>query len=140
MCDKLYFALALDNVAQKLDVILHWSGTLPMRNYKSMNFSRKVFLGGVPWDSSSEDLIYTFSQFGNVSILWPQRDGCSPGSSHDSHERSAAPKGYCYLLFEHESCVCELLSRCSRDPVTNGDYFKLSSPKFKSKDVQVSID
>lgn len=125
------------NVAQRMDVAYQWSGKLPMRNYESMNFSRKVFLGGVPWDSSSDDLIYAFSRFGNVSVLWPQRDGYAFCSVHDNSDRVSTPKGYCYLLFEHESCVCNLLSCCVRDPISGGDYYKLSGPKLKSKDVQV---
>ncbi|VDM32836.1 unnamed protein product [Hydatigera taeniaeformis] len=130
------------NASQKLETIHRWSGKLPMRNYNSMCFSRKVFLGGVPWDSTSEDLINTFSQFGNVSVLWPQKDGGYISNHHNNdigndRSMSVAPKGYCYLLFEHESCVAELLAKCTRDASNGGEYFKLSSPKFKSKSVQV---
>ncbi len=102
-----------------------------------MSFSRKVFLGGVPWDSTSDDLICTFSQFGNVTVLWPQKDGGYASHHHHegSNDRSMTPKGYCYLLFEHESCVAELLQRC--DDSNGGVFFRLSSPKFKAKDVQV---
>ncbi|MTV28312.1 hypothetical protein FTX61_23420, partial [Nitriliruptoraceae bacterium ZYF776] len=101
-----------------------------------------VFLGGVPWDSTSDDLINTFSQFGNVSVLWPQKDGGFISHHHSNdigidRSMSVAPKGYCYLLFEHESCVAELLTKCTRDASNGGEYFKLSSPKFKSKSVQV---
>lgn len=126
-----------NSAAQNCDAIYQWIGKLPTRNYKSMSFSRKVFLGGVPWDSNSEDLLYVFSQFGNVSVVWPQREGLPGGTSHSAHYRTSTPKGYCYLVFDHESSVNELLSRCLRDLTTNGDYFKISSPKFKSKDVQV---
>lgn len=132
------------NASQKLETIHRWSGKLPMRNYNSMCFSRKVFLGGVPWDSTSDDLINTFSQFGNVSVLWPQKDGGFISHHHNNdigidRSVSVAPKGYCYLLFEHESCVAELLTKCTRDASNGGEYFKLSSPKFKSKSVQVSL-
>ncbi|CDS42399.1 cytoplasmic polyadenylation element binding [Echinococcus multilocularis] len=131
-----------NNASQKLETIHRWSGKLPMRNYNSMCFSRKVFLGGVPWDSTSDDLINTFSQFGNVSVLWPQKDGGYISHHHNNdvaidRSMSVAPKGYCYLLFEHESCVAELLAKCTRDASNGGEYFKLSSPKFKSKSVQV---
>ncbi|KAM7537099.1 hypothetical protein Aperf_G00000069447 [Anoplocephala perfoliata] len=128
------------SASRKLDSIRSWQGNLPMRNYNSMSFSRKVFLGGVPWDSTSEDLINAFSQFGNVTVLWPQKDGgyVSHHSGIDpGTERSVSPKGYCYLLFDHESCVQELLAKCSRDASNGGEYFKLSSPKFKTKSIQV---
>ncbi|KAF7261089.1 hypothetical protein EG68_01611 [Paragonimus skrjabini miyazakii] len=122
-------------VAQKSEAAYHWSGKLPVRIYRSMSFSRKVFLGGVPWDSTSEDLIIAFARFGNVMVSWPQQEG-----SHLScmtRNRNISPKGYCYLIFEHESSVNELLAACVRDPTTGGDYYKISSSKFKSKDVQV---
>ncbi|KAA3682214.1 cytoplasmic polyadenylation element-binding protein [Paragonimus westermani] len=122
-------------VAQKSEAAYHWSGKLPVRIYRSMSFSRKVFLGGVPWDSTSEDLIIAFARFGNVMVSWPQQEGSHLGCI--TRNRSMSPKGYCYLIFEHESSVNELLAACARDPTTGGDYYKISSSKFKSKDVQV---
>ncbi|CAL8087333.1 unnamed protein product [Calicophoron daubneyi] len=120
-------------VAQKSEAAYHWSGKLPVRVYRSMTFSRKVFLGGVPWDSTSEDLIMAFSRFGNVTISWPQKESCF----HGMYSRNVSPKGYCYLIFEHEASVADLIAACVRDPATGGDYYKISSSKFKSKDVQV---
>lgn len=131
---------SLDSASRKMESIRSWQGSLPMRNYNSMSFSRKVFLGGVPWDSTSEDLINAFSQFGNVTVLWPQKDGgyiSHHGGIDLGSERSVSPKGYCYLLFDHESCVQELLAKCARDPSNGGEYFRLSSPKFKTKSIQV---
>ncbi|VEL31934.1 unnamed protein product [Protopolystoma xenopodis] len=55
-----------------------------------MTFSRKVFLGGVPWDSSSDDLVAAFMRFGYVSVLWPQRDGTT---SSNQFGRSSSPRG-----------------------------------------------
>ncbi|THD22458.1 hypothetical protein D915_006652 [Fasciola hepatica] len=122
------------SVAQKSEAAYHWSGKLPVRVYRSMTFSRKVFLGGVPWDSTSEDLMMVFSRFGNVTISWPQKDG-SP--YHQGHIKRPTPKGYCYLIFEHESSVTDLLAACVRDPGNGGDYYRISGPEFKSKNVQV---
>lgn len=121
-------------VAQKSEAAYHWSGKLPVRVYRSMTFSRKLFLGGVPWDSTTEDLIMTFSKFGNVSVSWPQKE---TGCSQTSAGRVSSPKGYCYLIFEHESSVADLVAHCVHNPSNGGDYYKISSPKFKSKDVQV---
>ncbi|VUZ48754.1 unnamed protein product [Hymenolepis diminuta] len=129
-----------NSASRKLEPIRTWQGNLPMRNYNSMCFSRKVFLGGVPWDSTSDDLVNAFSQFGNVTVLWPQKDGgyVSHHNGADAlSERSTSPKGYCYLLFDNESCVEELLAKCTRDPTNGGEYFKLTSPKFKTKSIQV---
>ncbi|XP_018645466.1 cytoplasmic polyadenylation element binding protein (cpeb), putative [Schistosoma mansoni] len=69
-------------VAQTSEAAYHWSGKLPIRVHRSMTFSRKVFLGGVPWDSTSEELVRAFSRFGNVSVCWPQKEGSSSTSTH----------------------------------------------------------
>ncbi|CAH8517676.1 unnamed protein product [Schistosoma intercalatum] len=121
-------------VAQTSEAAYHWSGKLPIRVHRSMTFSRKVFLGGVPWDSTSEELIRAFSRFGNVSVCWPQKEG---SSSSNTHLKASSTKGYCYLIFEHEVSVTELLANCVHNPTTGGEYYTISSPKFISKDVQV---
>ncbi|CAH8529872.1 unnamed protein product [Schistosoma margrebowiei] len=121
-------------VAQTSEAAYHWSGKLPIRVHRSMTFSRKVFLGGVPWDSTSEELIRAFSRFGNVSVCWPQKEG---SSSSNTHLKAPSTKGYCYLIFEHEVSVTELLANCVHNPTTGGEYYTISSPKFISKDVQV---
>ncbi|VDN98449.1 unnamed protein product [Rodentolepis nana] len=128
-----------NSASRKLESIRIWQGNLPMRNYNSMCFSRKVFLGGVPWDSTSEDLVTAFCQFGSVTVLWPQKDGgyVSHHNCSDSSSERSSPKGYCYLLFDNESCVEQLLAKCTRDPTNGGEYFKLTSPKFKTKSIQV---
>ncbi|KAG5446680.1 Cytoplasmic polyadenylation element-binding protein 1 [Clonorchis sinensis] len=48
-----------------------------------------------------------------------------------------SPKGYCYLIFDHESSVTDLIDACVRDPTRGGDYYTISSSRFRSKDVQV---
>uniref|UniRef100_A0AA82N807 RRM domain-containing protein n=1 Tax=Schistosoma mansoni TaxID=6183 RepID=A0AA82N807_SCHMA len=121
-------------VAQTSEAAYHWSGKLPIRVHRSMTFSRKVFLGGVPWDSTSEELVRAFSRFGNVSVCWPQKEG---SSSTSTHIKASSNKGYCYLVFEHEVSVTELLANCVHNPTTGGEYYTISSPKFISKDVQV---
>ncbi|CAH8845703.1 unnamed protein product [Trichobilharzia szidati] len=45
--------------------------------------------------------------------------------------------GYCYLIFEEETSVSKLLANCFENPDKGGNYYKMSSPKFVSKDVQV---
>ncbi|CAH8480732.1 unnamed protein product [Dicrocoelium dendriticum] len=121
-------------IAQKSEAAYHWSGRLPVRIYRSMTFSRKVFLGGVPWDSTTEDLLIAFARFGTLTVSWPQQEG---NHLFTARTKSTTPRGYCYLIFEHESSVSELIAACVRDPTTGGDYYKISSATFKSKDVQV---
>ncbi|KAK3577374.1 hypothetical protein CHS0354_008471 [Potamilus streckersoni] len=97
-----------------------WSGQLPSRNYKgSVIYSCKVFLGGVPWDITETGLQTAFNKFGNFKIEWPGRDG------------------YVYLLFESEKAVKALLQDCTHDFSSGDYYYKISSRRMRSKEVQV---
>uniref|UniRef100_A0A668A9W8 Cytoplasmic polyadenylation element binding protein 1a n=1 Tax=Myripristis murdjan TaxID=586833 RepID=A0A668A9W8_9TELE len=109
-----------------------WSGQLPPRNNKNPMYSCKVFLGGVPWDITEAGLMSTFSGYGPLTVEWPGKDGKHP---------RCPPKGYVYLVFEHEKSVRGLLHACTQDlmhPEDNREYyFKLSSRRMRCKDVQV---
>ncbi|XP_063044029.1 cytoplasmic polyadenylation element-binding protein 1 isoform X2 [Engraulis encrasicolus] len=109
-----------------------WSGQLPARNYKNPVYSCKVFLGGVPWDITEAGLNNTFSGFGPLSVEWPGKDGKHP---------RCPPKGYVYLVFDQERSVRSLLQACTQDLLHPDDlseyYFKMSSRRMRSKDVQV---
>lgn len=61
-------------MAQKNEAAYQWAGKLPITTYKLCQYSRKVFLGGVPWDSSENDLISAFTKFGYLSVMFPQKD------------------------------------------------------------------
>ena len=75
----------------------------------------KVFLGGVPWDITETNLVQAFRPFGNIRIEWPGKDS------------SSIPKGYLYVIFEHEKQVRNLLSACTQDFGNGGGswYFKV---------------
>ncbi|XP_026115675.1 cytoplasmic polyadenylation element-binding protein 1-like isoform X2 [Carassius auratus] len=105
-----------------------WEGSLPLRNYKNPVYSCKVFLGGVPWDITEASLLNTFSVFGPLKVDWPGKDG--------NHPRFA-PQGYMYLLFDWEESVKSLLQACAQSDDNHEFYYKLSSRRIHSKDVQV---
>jgi len=101
-----------------------WSGLLPQKQYSNPVYSCKIFLGGVPWDVTEVGLVQAFSQFGPIRIEWPGKES-SP----------SPPKGYVYIVFDHERFVANLLSQCSQ---SNGAYyFKISSRRMRSKEVQI---
>ncbi|PAA91457.1 hypothetical protein BOX15_Mlig007523g6 [Macrostomum lignano] len=119
------------NSASTSDAHHHWSGKLPVRVYKNAIFSRKVFLGGVPWDVSDLDLQQAFLRFGTLQVLWPAREASNV-------QIRSSPRGYCYLIFDQELSVRNLLKQCTRDATNIGEYyFKISSSKMKAKEVQV---
>uniref|UniRef100_A0A1I8IV44 RRM domain-containing protein n=1 Tax=Macrostomum lignano TaxID=282301 RepID=A0A1I8IV44_9PLAT len=118
------------NSASTSDAHHHWSGKLPVRVYKNAIFSRKVFLGGVPWDVSDLDLQQAFLRFGTLQVLWPAREASNV-------QIRSSPRGYCYLIFDQELSVRNLLKQCTRDATNIGEYyFKISSSKMKAKEVQ----
>ena len=89
--------------ASQQQTSLIWCGQLPHTPHLHLPlYSRKVFLGGVPWDLTEKDLGYAFNQFGAFKIEWPGK-----GSS------SSAKKGFLYIIFNSAPAVNLLLSRCS---------------------------
>ena len=97
------------------DATCTWRGQLPSRSHNNKTLSVKVFLGGVPWDITETNLVQAFRPFGNIRIEWPGKDS------------SSIPKGYLYVIFEHEKQVRNLLSACTQDFGNGGGswYFKV---------------
>lgn len=57
----------MNNIATHIDdATCTWSGFLQPRVHKVVNYSPKVFLGGIPWDISEQSLIQIFKQFGPI--------------------------------------------------------------------------
>lgn len=59
-----------------------------------MLWNLQVFLGGVPWDVTEAALKQTFLHFGNIQVEWPGKENSAN-----------PPRGYVYILFEHEKQV-----------------------------------
>ncbi|XP_035213653.1 cytoplasmic polyadenylation element-binding protein 1-B-like isoform X2 [Stegodyphus dumicola] len=118
------------NAAAFCEANCTWSGHLPPRTHKNPTYSCKVFLGGVPWDITEAGLVEAFAPFGPIKILWPGKD---------SRSASYPPKaGYVYIIFEAEKHVKALLQACTHDYSNGGNwYFKISSRRMRSKEVQV---
>ncbi|CAG0895162.1 unnamed protein product [Darwinula stevensoni] len=126
-----------------------WSGALPPRLHKNPVYSPKVFLGGVPWDITEQSLLNAFKLFGPLKVEWPGKEkSVSPlgleawvvPSIHVLFSGSAPsqPKGYVYILFESDQHVKALLQACTHDYSSGGKYYyKISSRRLRSKEVQV---
>lgn len=127
-------ALGLENVAKMHrssashhDATCTWRGQLPPRSHSSKTLSVKVFLGGVPWDITEQNLIQAFRPFGPIRIEWPGKD------------MSCVPKGYLYIIFDNEKQVRNLLLSCTQDFGSGSGawYYKISSKRMRNKEVQV---
>jgi hypothetical protein len=125
-------ALLYRNAAAVCEATCTWSGQLPPRNYRNPSYSCKVFLGGVPWDITDPQLNNCFKMFGTVSVEWPGKETKHPKNP---------PSGYVYLIFENEKAIKALLQACTADfssGATTGEYyFRISSKRTRSKEVQV---
>ena len=112
---------------------LKWTGELPPKDANDNKYSRKVFLGGVPWDIKDENLKETFEVFGSLAVEWPP------------NKNGQKPKGYVYIVFDDATSVTNLLEFCRsysarvfRD-VSDGTMYKyhVRSEKMHSKEIQV---
>lgn len=110
-----------------------WNGVIPTRTSKAVTYSQKVFLGGIPWETSEETLKHIFGRFGPLRVEWPGKDP----------NFSTKPKGCVYIIFENEKQVRELLAACQivRDrhvAVDDGKFFyKFPWKNMKTKNVEV---
>lgn len=110
-----------------------WNGVIPTRTSKAVTYSQKVFLGGIPWETSEDTLKHIFGRFGPLRVEWPGKDP----------NFSTKPKGCVYIIFEHEKQVRELLAACQlvRDRHVAADegkfFYKFPWKNMKTKNVEV---
>ncbi|XP_076461024.1 cytoplasmic polyadenylation element-binding protein 2-like [Babylonia areolata] len=89
-------------------------------------YSRKVFVGGLPPDIDEEEITAAFRRFGPLVVDWP----------HKAESKSYfPPKGYCFLIFQDELSVQNLIEMCLVDD--DKLYWCVSSPTMKDKPVQI---
>ncbi|CAK8692281.1 unnamed protein product [Clavelina lepadiformis] len=128
--DKMEYDARLHrSAAATCEATCKWSGQLPVRHYTNPTYSPKVFVGGVPWDITEAALHMTFKPYGLVRVEWPGKDMKGP--------RYPLRAGYVYLLFESDKSIKSLLLHCTHDVTTNECFFRLSSRRMRSKEVQI---
>ena len=86
----------------------YWEGVLPKRKKLPGDtnppvYSRKVFVGGVPWDITEEQLRTAFAKFGSFAVQFPTRDSASASN--------VRIKGYLYLIFDNKDSVRNLVEQ-----------------------------
>ncbi|WKX97668.1 hypothetical protein Q1695_013384 [Nippostrongylus brasiliensis] len=67
-------------------------------------YSRKVFVGGLPIDIEEDELVETFARFGSLVVDWPNKN---------ETKSYYPPKGYVFLIFDHETSVRTLVQHCT---------------------------
>ncbi|VDD78270.1 unnamed protein product [Mesocestoides corti] len=112
--------------AQGLHGMGHAHSSLSAMAPREEGYSRKVFVGGLPPDIDEEEITTAFRRFGALIVDWP----------HKTESKAYfPPKGYCFLLFQEEQSVQDLINACIVD---EGKYYWcVSSPTMKDKPVQI---
>lgn len=61
--------------AQISEATCCWKGKLPPKQYKTpIVYSTKVFVGGLPWDITEEDIVKEFGVFGLCRVEWTNKE------------------------------------------------------------------
>ncbi len=110
-----------------------WCGRLPPKIYATSSvYSRKVFLGGLPWDVNQSFLVHMLQAFGQVKLEIPGKDLKHPRVSTKTQERNTP--GYVYIIYENESSVQRLLAQCRKEMKNGGEhfYFNITIPTFSN--------
>uniref|UniRef100_A0A7I5E818 Cytoplasmic polyadenylation element-binding protein 1 n=1 Tax=Haemonchus contortus TaxID=6289 RepID=A0A7I5E818_HAECO len=90
-------------------------------------YSRKVFVGGLPIDIEEEELVETFARFGSLVVDWPNKN---------ESKSYYPPKGYVFLIFDHETSVRTLVQHCT---VEDEKLFLFISSPLSSEKLKVQI-
>uniref|UniRef100_A0A0N5ADY9 RRM domain-containing protein n=1 Tax=Syphacia muris TaxID=451379 RepID=A0A0N5ADY9_9BILA len=109
-----------------------WCGELPLHNYVNPVFSRKVFVGGIPWDANESDLVTAFNKFGTCRVEWPIKE---MRATHLQVCGTRRPKafGYVYIVYNDGSSIRKLLQECKQELGSAGEwYFKISTRRTHS--------
>uniref|UniRef100_A0AC34QLB9 RRM domain-containing protein n=1 Tax=Panagrolaimus sp. JU765 TaxID=591449 RepID=A0AC34QLB9_9BILA len=98
----------------------------------------ELFVGGLPFDITERDLQKTFGRFGILHIDWPRRQDVDKYAAIDppttSHTNRRQSSGYVFIIYRKESSVRKLLNECFID---NKRYFIELPTKTNKKSVQI---
>ena len=101
-----------------------WFGRLPPKVYsENALYSRKVFLGGLPWDVNQQHLVQMLHKYGPVKLEIPGKDQKHPRASTMCKTQERSTPGYVYIIFEHESSVQRMLLDCRKEIKNGGEHY-----------------
>lgn len=101
-----------------------WCGRLPPKIYSDKAlYSRKVFLGGLPWDVNQQALLQLLNKYGPVKLEIPGKDAKHPRVSSMCKTQERSTPGYVYIIYENESAVQRMLSECRKEYKNGGEHY-----------------
>ncbi|KAL7668185.1 hypothetical protein ACOME3_008899 [Neoechinorhynchus agilis] len=128
---KLHRQAAINKSIKNMPFWQSRDAIVPSVTTSSFDFSRKVFIGGIPWSMSDQQVRHVVNMLvphAIVMIDWPQK--CP------AQRRSGLP-GYCYAVFEDSSVVRTLLQNCFRDPL--GRFFMSVKQVYSGSSKKIEI-
>ncbi len=104
-----------------------WQGRLPPKIYAdNALYSRKVFLGGLPWDVNQQSLLQSLHRYGTVKLEIPGKDAKHPRVSSMCKTQERSTPGYVYIIYDNESSVQKLLADCRKEYKNGGEHYYYS--------------
>jgi hypothetical protein len=101
-----------------------WAGRLPPKIYSENSlYSRKVFLGGLPWDVNQAYLLQLLNKYGPVKLEIPGKDAKHPRVSTMCKTQERSTPGYVYIIYDHESSVQRMLADCRKEYKNGGEHY-----------------
>jgi len=101
-----------------------WSGRLPPKIYTENSlYSRKVFLGGLPWDVNQQSLLQSLYKYGSVKLEIPGKDAKHPRVSNICKTQERSTLGYVYIIYENEASVQKMLADCRKEHKNGGEHY-----------------
>ena len=144
--------------AQNSEATCSWKGILPAKTYKSpVVYSTKVFVGGLPWDITEEDIIKEFGVFGPCRVEWTHKEKFNSNVNKTQHQfhkypfnnqntvenpvKQRSSPAFVYVIYENEFSVRGLVNNCIEDYANGRDrvefFFKISTRRVRNKEVQI---
>jgi len=104
-----------------------WAGRLPPKTYtENALYSRKVFLGGLPWDVNQQHLVNSLQRYGSVKVEVPGKDAKHPRVSSISKTQERSTPGYVYIIYDQEASVAKMLADCRKESKNGGEHYYYS--------------
>lgn len=141
---KLITMISPQSIPSSMINMKQWRGRLPPKTYPANAiYSRKVFLGGLPWDLNQNTLVQTLFKYGSVRLEVPGKDSKHPRVSNITRSQlERLSPGYVYVIFDNEVAVTRLLSDCRKE-IRNGSehyFFNIFIPPLAQNDPRSTMN
>jgi hypothetical protein len=118
-----------------------WIGQLAAKSYpENAIYSRKVFIGGVPWDCENQALQCCLNKYIGVKLENPGKDQKHPRASSSSKSNDQQKPGYTYAIFDNEIAVQKLIADCREETKNGGKhyYYRIYVPQQQQQQQQIT--